>query len=69
MEFFVGDKVQLTVALSFLKTADPMPMLRPPDLVSPDELGEVVRVRAKDLCEVRFRRGNFLIPKGNLKKV
>ena len=40
MEFSIGDKVCLTVPLSFLKTTDPMPMLRPPDLVSPEEVGK-----------------------------
>ena len=68
MDFLIGDKVFLTVPLSYLKTAEPMPMLRPPDLVSPDELGEVVGLRALDIVEVRFRRGTFLIPITSLQK-
>ncbi|KGG30777.1 hypothetical protein EV14_2713 [Prochlorococcus sp. MIT 0703] len=39
-----------------------MPMLRPPDLISPEELGEIVGLRAKDIAVVRFRHGSFLIP-------
>ena len=61
MKFVIGQKVSLKVPLSYLKTADPMPMLRPPDLVSPDETGEIVGLRALDIAEVRFRRGVFLI--------
>ena len=62
MKFSVGDKVSLQVPLPYLKTADPISMLRPPDLVSLDEVGVVTGVRPNDLLEVKFRRGNFLIP-------
>ncbi len=62
MEISIGDKVALSVPLPYLKTADPMPMLRPPDLVALNEIGEVVGLRSLDLLEVRFRRGTFLIP-------
>jgi len=68
MEFSIGDTVSLKVPISYLKTADPMPMLRPPDLVSPNELGEIVALRTGDNVEVRFRRGNFLIPIDQLEK-
>ena len=61
MDFFIGAKVYISSPLTYLKTNDPMPMLRPPDLVSMDELGEVVGIRAKDTAEVSFRRGTFLI--------
>ena len=62
MEFSVGEKVSLQVPLPYLKTADTISMLRPPDLVSLDEVGVVTGVRPNDLLEVKFRRGNFLIP-------
>ena len=42
MDLIIGTKVYLSSPLSYLKTNDPMPMLRPPDLVSLDEVGEVV---------------------------
>jgi hypothetical protein len=35
-------------------------MLRPPDLVDPSELGEVVALKALDQVAVKFRRGTFL---------
>jgi hypothetical protein len=59
--FSVGDAVQLKGRQQYLKTADPMPMLRPPDLVDPEELGEVLTLKARNLLAVRFRRGTYLI--------
>ena len=67
MTFSVGAKVSLQVPLPYLKTADSMSMLRPPDLVSLDEVGIIIAIRPNDLLEVKFRRGNFLIPSGRLK--
>ena len=67
MEFSVGEKVSLQVPLPYLKTADSISMLRPPDLVSLDEVGVIIGIRANDLVEVKFRRGNFLIPSERLK--
>ena len=67
MEFSVGEKVSLQVPLPFLKTADAISMLRPPDLVSLDEVGVIMGIRPNNLLEVKFRRGNFLIPSERLK--
>jgi hypothetical protein len=63
----VGTSVMLQAPLPYLKTADPMPMLRPADLVDADEIGTVVGLRAADLLAVRFRRGTFLIAKAQLR--
>ena len=57
--FSIGDQVRLTARQRYLKTADPMP--RPPDLVDPEELGQVVAIKARQQVAVRFRRGTFLI--------
>ena len=67
MGFSVGEKVSLQVPLPYLKTADSISMLRPPDLVSLDEVGLIIGIRPNDLLEVKFRRGNFLIPSERLK--
>ena len=69
MKFSIGEKVSLQVPLPYLKAVDAISMLRPPDLVSLDEVGIVIGIRAKDLLEVKFRRGNFLIPSERLKVV
>jgi hypothetical protein len=65
--FAVGDRVHLAGALRYLKTADPMPMLRPPDLVASDEVGRVVEIRPRGWFAVAFRRGTFLISGENLR--
>ena len=67
MKFSVGEKVSLQVPLPYLKTADSISILRPPDLVSLDEVGVIIGIRVNDLLEVKFRRGNFLIPSERLK--
>ena len=67
MEFSVGEKVSLQVPLPYLKTADAISMLRPPDLVSLDEVGVIMGIRPNNLLEVKFRRGNFLIPSERIK--
>ena len=69
MKFSIGEKVSLQVPLPYLKTVDSVSMLRPPDLVSLDEIGVITGIRPKDLLEVKFRRGNFLIPAERLKVV
>ena len=38
MKFEINDKVKLIAPVSYLKTSDNMPMLRPPDLVAIDEI-------------------------------
>ena len=67
MKFSVGEKVSLQVPLPYLKTAASIPMLRPPDLVSLDEVGMIIGIRPNDLLEVKFRMCNFLIPSERLK--
>ena len=61
MKFIINQKVRLIMPLPYLKTADNMPMLRPPDLVDIDEIGEIVSLRSPKTVEVKFRRGSFLI--------
>ena len=69
MKFSIGEKVSLQVPMTYLKTADIVSMLRPPDLVSLDEVGEIIGIRPMYLLEVKFRRGSFLIPAERLKVV
>ena len=65
--FVVGDRVCLLQSVPYLKTADPMPMLRPPDLVSVGEVGAVSEIRPRDQLAVRFRRGTFLLAAQDLR--
>ena len=65
----IGDRMRLKQKPAYLKSADPMPMLRPPDLVSMQEVGEVVGLHPLETVAVRFRRGTFLIPLDQLEPV
>ena len=69
MKFEIKDKVKLIAPVSYLKTSDNMPMLRPPDLVAIDEIGEIISIKSPDTVEVRFRRGSFLIEIDNIQRV
>ena len=69
MKFSIGEKVSLQVPMPYLKTVDSISILRPPDLVSLDEVGVIIGLRPKDLLEVKFRRGSFLIPAERLKVI
>ena len=68
MKFSINQKVKLIMPLPYLKTADNMPMLRPPDLVDIDEIGEIASLRSPKTVEVKFRRGSFLIDIDKLKE-
>ena len=69
MTVSIGDRLRLKQQLPYLKSADPMPMLRPPDLVAAGEVGEVVALHPLDTVSVRFRRGTFLIALDRLELV
>ena len=69
MEFDIQDKVKLISPVSYLKTSDNMPMLRPPDLVAIDEVGVVLSIKSPDVVEVKFRRGAFLIEINKIAKI
>tara|TARA_B100000925_G_scaffold250902_1_gene202381 strand:- start:178 stop:393 length:216 start_codon:yes stop_codon:yes gene_type:complete len=68
MNFKIKQKVKLIAPLPFLKTAENMPMLRPPELVAIDEIGEIISLKSPETVEVKFRRGNFLIDVNKLEK-
>ena len=69
MKFEVKDKVKMILPVSYLKTSDNMPMLRPPDLVAIDEIGEVLSIKSPDTVEVKFRRGSFLIDIDKIERI
>ena len=69
MKFEIKDMVKLIAPVSYLKTSDNMPMLRPPDLVAIDEVGEILSIKSPDTVEVKFRRGSFLIDTDKIKKI
>ena len=69
MRFEIKDCVKLIAPVSYLKTSDNMPMLRPPDLVAIDEIGEIISIKSPETVEVKFRRGSFLIDIDKIEKI
>lgn len=60
-EFTVGDKVRVVALPAYVKTAEPMPMLRPPDVIRIGEEGVILDRRPGGYWGVRFAKGAFLI--------
>ena len=69
MNFQINQKVKLIAPLPYLKTSENMPMLRPPDLVAIDEIGQILSIKSPNSVEVKFRRGSFLIDVDKLELV
>ena len=60
-DFSVGDHVRLIALPPYLKTADPMPMLRPADILQVGDEGLVLDRRPGGYWGIRFERGAFLV--------
>jgi hypothetical protein len=60
-EFAIGSQVRLALAPPYFKTADPMPMLRPAQLIAVESIGTVLERRPGENWVVKFPRGNFLL--------
>lgn len=59
--FKIGDKVKLITLPPYLKTAEPMPMLRPSDIIEIGEEGIILDRRPGDYWGVKFKQGAFLM--------
>jgi hypothetical protein len=68
-EFTIGAKVRVISLPPYLKTADPMPMLRPADLLAIGEEGTVLDRRPGGYWGVRFPQGAFLLDSQYLESV
>jgi hypothetical protein len=60
-EFPIGGKVRVVSLPPYVKTADPMPMLRPADVIYVGEEGIVLDRRPGGYWGIRLTRGAFLI--------
>jgi hypothetical protein len=60
-EITVGSKIRLICRPPYFKTADPMPMLRPPDIIEIGAEGRVMDRRPAGYWGVRFKQGTFLL--------
>ena len=68
-EFFVGDRVRIVSLPKYLKTAEPMPMLRPPDILQVGDEGTILDRRPGGYWGVRFPGGSFLMESQYLERV
>lgn len=60
-DFKAGDRVRLSMRPPYFKTADPMPMLRPPDVIPVGDHGIIMERRPAAYWAVRFDQGTFLM--------
>ena len=60
-EFTVGERVRVVVLPPYVKTAEPMPMLRPNNLISLGEEGIILDRRPGGYWGVRFAKGAYLM--------
>ncbi|MDB9513429.1 DUF3148 domain-containing protein [Kamptonema animale CS-326] len=60
-QFTIGEKVRVAVLPPYVKTAEPMPMLRPPHVISLGEEGTIADRRPGNYWGVRFSKGTFLM--------
>jgi hypothetical protein len=60
-EFAIGSQVKVTSLPPYVKTAEPMPMLRPAQVISLGEVGTILDRMPGDYWAVKFQRGNFLL--------
>jgi Protein of unknown function (DUF3148) len=60
-ELPIGATVRLIALPNYFKTAEPIPMLRPPSVVQLGEEGIVIDRRPGDYWGIRFVNGMFLL--------
>ncbi|AMW31454.1 MULTISPECIES: regulatory protein SipA [Oscillatoriales] len=60
-EFAVHQQVRVIALPPYIKTAEPMPILRPPNVIKLGEVGVVLDRRPGGYWGVRFTKGSFLI--------
>ena len=60
-QFKVGDRVKVVALPAYVKTAEPMPMLRSPDVLTIGEAGTIMDRRPGGYYGIRFIQGAFLL--------
>ncbi|MFN3680249.1 MAG: regulatory protein SipA [Thermosynechococcus sp.] len=67
--FAVGDRVRLVELPPYVKTAEPMPMLRPASILTVGEEGVILGQQPGNYWVVRLERGAFLLEAKYLERV
>jgi hypothetical protein len=60
-DFNIGTTIRMISLPTYLKTADPMPMLRSPSLLELGEIGLIIDRKPGNYWVVKFERGSFLL--------
>ena len=60
-EFNIGTKIEIALLPAYFKTADPMPMLRPPTFLALGTTGLITARQPGNYWVVKFDRGSFLL--------
>ncbi len=60
-EFTIGQKVRVVAMPPYVKTAEPMPVLRPANVIAIDDEGVVIDRRPGNYWGIRFAKGAFLL--------
>jgi hypothetical protein len=68
-KFQVGDRIKIVALPAYIKTAEPMPMLRPPSLLAIGELGTILDRRPGGYYGIRFTQGAFLLESQYIKMI
>ena len=67
--FKTGDRIKIIALPPYIKTAEPMPMLRSPEVLTIGEEGIIIDRRPGGYFSVRFACGAFLLDSQYLKRV
>jgi hypothetical protein len=67
MVFQVGDSVRLITSPPYLKTAEPMPIMKPATIVPAGSVGVVLDREPGGYWAIRFERGAYLVEEKYLK--
>ena len=59
--FAIGERVRVVALPPYVKTAEPMPMLRPPNVIKLGEEGIILARHPSNFWSVRFAKGAFLL--------
>jgi Protein of unknown function (DUF3148) len=57
----MGQRVRVIALPPYVKTADPMPMLRPPSAIAIGEIGTILARQPGDTWSIRFAKGAYLL--------
>jgi Protein of unknown function (DUF3148) len=60
-ELNIGTSIRIIALPTYLKTADPMPMLRPPSLLALGTIGSIIDRKPGNYWVVKFESGAFLL--------